>query len=615
MTVISGTLIGPYGESLSGVTIEMVAVNTTATVIQQASSRYVTDTNGRYSLKVEPGKYNVMVSSSGQQPARVGSILVEITSSTGTLNDFLTKPGEEDLTPEIVKTVDRMRAEAANSAAVAKVSENNSVAAMANALSKVVTAEQTVAGVVKFNNGYASFGEAVMQIKTAGASAITRYKDMDGVEQGAIFVTPATGKMTHRWGGTAFSVVYDADGNVTFPRDIYSGATKVATQSTSLGKLDLNTIITEGEYYQALSANATVSSNYPSGQAGVLKVFNSRAGVAGASYVTHFFYPYNADSFYYQRYYDSSKKEWSSWDIHTGRNKNDARYAQLQGVGKTFTDADDFKSWMKSQNGLTSFRLSAAIAGFSAYNPALIWNTSDTYAMLMPYYSSSEIKCVTGNASGKYQEFFLWNTGNTTVDSNGFVKKASPIVKLFGDGSSELNEQSLGVTTERIGQGVYRVSGVLGFNGDGAWGGHGNGIEIPVDDNKRALIWVESKVLPDGDIEVRTYHRTYDTGPYSARNKEAMDSGDVDQKNIPIFVEMPDGTPVDIPAGRFIDLRVEMPTVDEPELELEPEPEVPVEPTVPELNPEPGVDSEPSSAVGEEGVEQDRPVSERKPIF
>mgnify|MGYP000435639372 CR=1 FL=1 len=140
------------------------------------------------------------------------------------------------------------------------------------------------------------------------------------------------------------------------------------------------------------------------------------------------------------------------------------------------------------------------------------------------------------------------------------------------DGTSELNEQSQGVTTERLSEGVYRVSGVFGFNGDGAWGGAGNGIEIPVDDNKRALVWVDSKVLLDGDVEIRTYHRTYATGPYSARNIEAMDSGEVDKKKQPIFVEMPDGTPIDIPEGRFIDLRVEMPARDEPEPEFEPDP-------------------------------------------
>ncbi|QIP93153.1 hypothetical protein [Serratia fonticola] len=193
----------------------------------------------------------------------------------------------------------------------------------------------------------------------------------------------------------------------------------------------------------------------------------------------------------------------------------------------------------------------------------------------------------------------MWHTANTTVDANGFIKKASPIVKLFGTGESELNDESRGVTTERLSEGVYRVSGVLGFNGDGAWGGAGNGIEIPVDDNKRPLIWVESKVLPDGDIEIRTYHRTYGTGPYSARNIEAMDSGEVDKKKQPIFVEMPDGTPIDIPAGRWIDLRVEMPGCDEPEYEPVPEdeeaPEVSSDVTEPEGGEEPALGETPSS--------------------
>lgn len=62
---------------------------------------------------------------------------------------------------------------------------------------------------------------------------------------------------------------------------------------------------------------------------------------------------------------------------------------------------------------------------------------------------------------------------NTTVDANGFIKKASPIVKLFGTGENELNDQSQGVITERVSEGVYRISGTLGFNADAdaEWGG------------------------------------------------------------------------------------------------------------------------------------------------
>ncbi|MGT3206837.1 phage tail fiber protein [Yersinia enterocolitica] len=65
----------------------------------------------------------------------------------------------------------------------------------------------------------------------------------------------------------------------------------------------------------------------------------------------------------------------------------------------------------------------------------------------------------------------LYHTNNTTVDSNGFLKKASPVVKLYSDGSSETNHESEGAISERISEGVYKISGVLGFNSDDSWGG------------------------------------------------------------------------------------------------------------------------------------------------
>ena len=599
MTVISGTLIGPYSDPRPGVTIEMIAVGTTTTVIKYASSRSTTDANGRYSLKVEPGRYDVTISASGQPPERVGSIYVELTSPTGSLNDFLTMPGEEDITPEIVKTVDRMRADAADSAAKAKVSENNAAAAMTNALSKVVTADQSVASAVKFNKAVTINGDLIKGPPLGGGASIIRFYNLAGEETGALYGSPS-GKMTLRWAGLEHSAVCNEDGSVIFPSDVYSGSAKLATRATGLGLKHLNTVIEEGDYYQHSSANATVANGYPPiALAGVLKVLKSRASSNGREGVTQIYSPWNDHQYFLIRVYKASTDEWSDWDNYRSQGYNDSRYASLQGIGKTFTDADAFKAWMKSQNGITSFRLSNTLTGFPAYNPALIWNTSDTYAMLMPYYSASEIKCVTGNASGKYQEFFLWNTGNTTVDSNGFIKKASPIVKLFGDGTSELNDESQGVTTERISEGVYRVSGTLGFNSDGAWGGPGNGIEIPVDDNKRPILWIESKVLQDGDIEIRTYHRTYETGPCSTRNVEAMESGELDAENNPIFVAMPDGTPHDIPAGRWIDLRVEMPASDEPEEIIEDEPI-----QEPETKPE-GTETE-----VEESQEPEQPIAE-----
>uniref|UniRef100_UPI002349D399 phage tail fiber protein n=1 Tax=Providencia sp. PROV143 TaxID=2949853 RepID=UPI002349D399 len=63
----------------------------------------------------------------------------------------------------------------------------------------------------------------------------------------------------------------------------------------------------------------------------------------------------------------------------------------------------------------------------------------------------------------------VYDTANTTKDSNGNLKAASPVVKLFAD-NIELNEESEGVEMEHLGVGHYLIKGVVGFNADGAWG-------------------------------------------------------------------------------------------------------------------------------------------------
>ncbi|NBN71835.1 hypothetical protein GWJ01_12070 [Proteus sp. G2618] len=138
----------------------------------------------------------------------------------------------------------------------------------------------------------------------------------------------------------------------------------------------------------------------------------------------------------------------------------------------------------------------------------------------------------------------MWGTRNTTTDPQGFIKKASPIVNINSDGTFITNDESEGATVTRVSQGEYLIEGVLGFNSDAGWGGVDGGIEIPLDVNKQPLIWVNSEVNKDGSILVKTYHRTHPNAPKFARN-------DIDSYN--------DGDPIDIPDGRFISVRVQMP--------------------------------------------------------
>lgn len=140
----------------------------------------------------------------------------------------------------------------------------------------------------------------------------------------------------------------------------------------------------------------------------------------------------------------------------------------------------------------------------------------------------------------------LWSSGNTTVDANGFIKKASPIARLSGapekmaddyldgftlSGYAAVNGEAEGVSAERVSVGVYKVTGALGFAEEG-WN-----IEVPQDVNGNRLCFVSANTGKDGTIYVKVSKRRFD----------------IDTAAIVA------GEPMDIPAGRWIDLRLEMP--------------------------------------------------------
>ncbi|WP_447882648.1 phage tail fiber protein [Serratia fonticola] len=152
----------------------------------------------------------------------------------------------------------------------------------------------------------------------------------------------------------------------------------------------------------------------------------------------------------------------------------------------------------------------------------------------------------------------IWHTGNTTVDANGFLKKASPIARLSNNpekmpdeyldgftlsGLAAVNGEAAGVTAERLSVGVYKVTGSLGFALEG-WN-----IEVPQDVNGNRLCFVATEAAEDGTITVRVSKRRFD----------------IDTAAIVA------GEPMDIPEGRWIDLRLEMPPVEEVQNEPEPE--------------------------------------------
>ncbi|WP_416775970.1 tail fiber protein [Xenorhabdus budapestensis] len=135
----------------------------------------------------------------------------------------------------------------------------------------------------------------------------------------------------------------------------------------------------------------------------------------------------------------------------------------------------------------------------------------------------------------------VMSTSHYQLDPNGFVKKTSPIINIWNDGKFETNKESHGAVVEHISEGIYHIKGIPGINIDMEYGG----IEIPLCKNKLPLIWVDHETLPDGSIKLMTYHREHSDVPTFARNtQEGYADGDL----------------IDIPNGRFISVRVQMPS-------------------------------------------------------
>ncbi|WP_246876427.1 hypothetical protein [Pantoea ananatis] len=142
--------------------------------------------------------------------------------------------------------------------------------------------------------------------------------------------------------------------------------------------------------------------------------------------------------------------------------------------------------------------------------------------------------------------YIVRSTQNTTVDGSGYIKQASPIARLSNDqsimaanfydgftdaGNASVNEEAEGVRARRSGLGAYIVTGCTGLASEG-WQ-----IEVPKDINGNRLCFVKSEVTDAGNLSIKVFKPKLD-----------LDTGGIIA-----------GDAMDIPEGRWIDLRLDMP--------------------------------------------------------
>ena len=94
---------------------------------------------------------------------------------------------------------------------------------------------------------------------------------------------------------------------------------------------------------------------------------------------------------------------------------------------------------------------------------------------------------------------------NTSVDANGFLKSASPVVRLFKD-HIELNSdaEKQPIEFKKVDVGDYLLKGSLGFAQEGWY------IEVPKDANGNTIVAVVYDTLENGDLSIKTYKRKFD---------------------------------------------------------------------------------------------------------
>ena len=191
------------------------------------------------------------------------------------------------------------------------------------------------------------------------------------------------------------------------------------------------------------------------------------------------------------------------------------------------------------------------------YAPNILFKTGDTFTNISTDIYTGITKITSGISANttSYKHNTLWGSSNTTKDSNGNLKAASPVIKVFAD-HIESNDESEGVELEKLGTGRYKLKGTLGMHSDASWGGIHGGLVVPNGINNLPLVWADFDVLPDGDIVIETRYRKHALHQMLEAQRLMTYPEFLDENN----EEREDYDYCDIPNGHWIDVRVNMPS-------------------------------------------------------
>ena len=523
MAKISGILTDGAGQIINDCIIELYAKKTTSEVLMQTHA-FIVANDGRYSIDVLPCDYEVSLIINGFPKKRLGTIKVYSNSGDGTLNDYLTDPNETEINSEFIQQVIDARNEAGKSAKAAKQSEINAVNTLNNVVKKTgdtittLTITDPIALCLKGSNKEIS--TLFHYDGTSFEILFNKGSDPNGLK--AIQINSKTGDVN-------FNHNVTINNKTVFKKDdklVINGAT--STDNIAISKNTPEIVLTDTRNQNT----ATIFSN------------DSYLGIS------------TSDPDFKKKAvrlnYSISTKVWNFENVNNVaiNGKSIIKQGDHGVGGLAIRDAGD-GSYPK---GCQFISIPRGAVGSPLSTSTLIGlhvvNHSEWGLQIIGQDGVKNPKVfVRTIGSGDFvgtAEFIT--SANSTVDSNGFLKAASPILRLFASddvnpddgfikaGFAHVNDEAKNAYAKKIAVGHYEIHGSLGFAKEGWY------ITLPEDANGNKKFFADYSVDENNIITIKTYTKKFDT------NRCEIVAGD----------------PIDITEGRWIDVRLDMMVNDPP---------------------------------------------------
>lgn len=160
------------------------------------------------------------------------------------------------------------------------------------------------------------------------------------------------------------------------------------------------------------------------------------------------------------------------------------------GVGESKVDSvrltEEEELEMMKNGGSQFYRNAIATKwnNYKTFSPTILSQMGSSYAAFATDFREGVVTLTTGRAVDPGKTYTMYSTANTAVDSNGFIKVASPVLKLTNSGI-EYNDAFTAIPQFRkLDTGVYEISNTLGLAKEG-WT-----IETPKDRHGRPYFHV-----------------------------------------------------------------------------------------------------------------------------